>query len=98
MMIPLIVIMVDQEPWELVTPVLNLENGERYLKYIFRWFDEIGATTNATTGLHFNLSNYNIMPKFDNNLNRLKLVRLINKNNYLKMLVRQKNQYVRHMI
>lgn len=89
----------DQEPWELVTPVWDLEDGKIYFHYILRWLDEVGATTNNTTGLHFNLSNYKIMPKLNDNFNRERLVRLIDEEKYLKMFKRSNNIFVRpHVI
>ena len=80
---------------ELVSPPLPLSQCLEYLDKVFRWANERGCSTNASTGFHMGIS---IPDQTRENVDHLKFTMFLGDEYVLKQFDRESNSYARSMV
>jgi Putative amidoligase enzyme len=78
---------------ELISPVFPLEPGLKIIQGLFKWIENNGHWTNSSTGFHVGISFVN-KPK-NSQINRLKLLALLEEDKYLRKFKRTSNRFCR---
>jgi len=82
----------DRHPMEVISPVFDYEVGIEYIRRLFDWVEATEGGTNETTGFHIGL---NIKDADIREINRTKLIMLLDEDDILDTFGRGQNEYCR---